>query len=100
MDGGHNILSEWFTANEMLYQLMFDFRWRLISDVVGGYYEVLLVILTGFIIHFIPEKIKNYYRNYFANLHVGFQILTSLLVVFLIYQIASTSLQPFIYFQF
>ena len=47
-----------------------------------------------------PEKIKNYYRNYFANLHVGFQILTSLLVVFLIYQIASTSLQPFIYFQF
>ena len=45
-------------------------------------------------------KIKNYYRNYFANLHVGFQILTSLLVVFLIYQIASTSLQPFIYFQF
>lgn len=100
MDGGHNILSEWFTANEMLYQLMFDFRWGLISDVVGGYYEVLLVILTGFIIHFIPEKIKNYYRNYFANLHVGFQILTSLLVVFLIYQIASTSLQPFIYFQF
>ena len=100
MDGAHNILSEWFTANEMLYQLMFDFRWGLISDVVSGYYEVLLVILTGFIIHFIPEKIKNYYRNYFANLHVGFQILTSLLVVFLIYQIASTSLQPFIYFQF
>ena len=39
MDSGHNILSEWFTANEMLYQLIFDFRWALISDVVSAYYR-------------------------------------------------------------
>jgi hypothetical protein len=100
LDEGHNILSEWFTANDMLYQLIYDFNWGLISDVFTAYYKVILVITLGFIIHFIPENIKIWYRNYFAKQHISVQILTSLLVVFLIYQIASTSLQPFIYFQF
>ena len=100
IDKGHNILSEWFTANEMLNQLLFDFRWSFLGEVVSVYYNVILVIILGFIIHFIPEKWKIWYRQKFANSHVSIQLLVCFVAVFIMYQIAATSLQPFIYFQF
>ena len=100
LDEGHNIISEWFTANEMLYQLLYDFRWSLFSDVFYGYYKVIFVIILGFLIHFIPEKYKLWYRCKFAKASVYLQLIICFFVVFIIYQIASTSLQPFIYFQF
>ena len=100
LDQGHNILSEWFTANEMLNQLIFDFRWSLMSEVITVYYKVILVIVLGFMIHFIPENWKVWYRTKFAQTHVLVQLSICFVAVFLMYQIASTSLQPFIYFQF
>ena len=100
IDKGHNILSEWFTANEMLNQLLFDFRWSFLGDVVSVYYNVIIVIILGFMIHFIPEKWKIWYRQKFANSHVAIQLLVCFVAVFIMYQIAATSLQPFIYFQF
>ena len=100
IDKGHNILSEWFTANEMLNQLLFDFRWSFLGEVVSVYYNVILVIILGFMIHFTPEKWKIWYRQKFANSHVSIQLLVCFVAVFIMYQIAATSLQPFIYFQF
>jgi len=100
MDTSHNILSEWFTANEMLYQLIFDFRISLIKEVVSEYYIIIFVISLGFLIHFIPEKSKIWYRKKFAQSNFFMQLAVCFLVIFVIYQIASTSLQPFIYFQF
>jgi D-alanyl-lipoteichoic acid acyltransferase DltB (MBOAT superfamily) len=100
LEDGHNIISEWFTANEMLTQLLYDFRWALIYDVFSVYYKVILVIIFGFIIHFIPEKYKVWYRRKFAQTSVFLQLLICFFVIFIIYQIAATNLQPFIYFQF
>jgi len=100
MDTSHNILSEWFTANEMLYQLIFNFRISLIKEVISEYYIIVFVISLGFLIHFIPEKSKIWYRKKFAQSNFFMQLAVCFLVIFVIYQIASTSLQPFIYFQF
>ena len=100
MDTSHNILSEWFTANQMLYQLIFDFRISLIKEVISEYYIIVFVICLGFIIHFIPEKLKIWYRKKFSQSNFFLQLAVCFLVIFVIYQIASTSLQPFIYFQF
>jgi len=58
------------------------------------------VIILGFMIHFVPEKWKIWYRQKFANSHVSIQLLVCFVAVFIMYQIAATSLQPFIYFQF
>ena len=70
------------------------------SEVITVYYKVILVIMVGFMIHFIPENWKVWYRNKFAQSHVTVQLGICLVAVFIMYQIASTSLQPFIYFQF
>ena len=100
MDEGHNIISEWFTANEILNQLIFNFKWSLISEVLVVYSNVFLVIILGFLIHFIPENWKFWYRNKFSNAPVLVQLMVCFVAVFFMYQVASTSLQPFIYFQF
>ena len=67
MDESHNILSEWFTANEILNQLFFNFQWSLIGDVISVYSNVFVVIVIGFLIHFIPEKWKFWYREKFSK---------------------------------
>ena len=100
MDKGHNIISEWFTANEILNQLIFNFKWSLISDVLVVYSNVFLVIILGFLIHFVPEDWKFWYRDKFSNSPVLVQLGVCFVAVFFMYQIASVSLQPFIYFQF
>ena len=100
IDQGHNIISEWFTANEILNQLFFNFQWDLIGDVLAVYSNVFLVIIFGFLIHFIPEKFKFWYREKFSTSPVLVQLLVCFTAIFFMYQVASTSLQPFIYFQF
>ena len=100
IDQGHNIISEWFTANEILNQLFFNFQWDLIGDVLAVYSNVFLVIIIGFLIHFIPEKFKFWYREKFSTSPVFVQLLVCFTAIFFMYQVASTSLQPFIYFQF
>ena len=100
MDESHNILSEWFTANEILNQLFFNFQWSLIGDVISVYSNVFIVIIIGFLIHFIPEKWKFWYREKFSKSSIFIQLIVCFSAVFIMYQIASTSLQPFIYFQF
>ncbi|MDC6470682.1 MBOAT family protein [Flavobacteriales bacterium] len=100
IDQGHNILSEWFTANEILNQLFFNFQWDLIGNVLAVYSNVFLVIIIGFLIHFIPEKFKFWYREKFSTSPVFVQLLVCFTAIFFMYQVASTSLQPFIYFQF
>ena len=100
IDQGHNIISEWFTANEILNQLFFNFQWDLIGDVLAVYSNVFLVIIIGFLIHFIPEKFKFWYREKFSTSSVFVQLLVCFTAIFFMYQVASTSLQPFIYFQF
>jgi hypothetical protein len=100
MDEGHNIISEWFTANDILNQLVFNFKWSLISEVLVVYRNVFLVIILGFLIHFIPENWKFWYRDKFSNFPVLVQLVVCFVAVFFMYQIASVSLQPFIYFQF
>ena len=96
----HNIISEWFTANDILNQLFFNFQLNLALEVLIVYQNVFTVIGIGFLIHFIPEKWKKWYRDKFATSSVLVQLLIGFVAVFFMYQIASTSLQPFIYFQF
>ena len=99
-DQGHDIIAEWFTANDMLTQLFTNFRLDLIADFIVSYYQVLLVMLLGFFIHLMPEKWKIWYRDKFSKANVTLQLGTSVIVVFILYQLASSDIQPFIYFQF
>jgi len=73
---------------------------NLLLEIIIAYKFVLAIVLIGFIIHWIPEKIKVAYRTRFATLHPVLMGLVGIIAVFVIYQFMNGEMQPFIYFQF
>ena len=61
---------------------------------------VFVVMLFGYVIHWLPDALKIKYRDWFVNTPVYMKIIICGVVVFIIYQSLSAELQPFIYFQF
>ncbi len=73
---------------------------ELTLNIIKGYAVVFAVILIGYLIHWIPEKIKQNYRTRFAELPPVAMGFVAVGAVFCIYQLVSGEMQPFIYFQF
>jgi D-alanyl-lipoteichoic acid acyltransferase DltB (MBOAT superfamily) len=96
----------WFRGESMqgtydlLHQVTHAFNWPLVPQMIVSYGKVLLIMLLGFVIHWLPESFKVKYRDWFINTPLYAKILISVVVVFIIYQSLSAELQPFIYFRF
>ncbi|MCG8697844.1 MAG: hypothetical protein MI922_07300, partial [Bacteroidales bacterium] len=85
---------------DMLSQIGTQFSWNLFPEIASSYWKVYSVMAFGLIVHWIPEKGKQMYRNWFMKRPMYQQIGIAVLVVFIIFQFVSADLQPFIYFQF
>ena len=64
------------------------------------YSNVFIVIIIGFLIHFLPEKWKFWYREKFSKSSILVQLIVCVSAIFIMYQIASTSLQLLYIFNF
>jgi len=71
-----------------------------VGDIIAGYDKVLAVIAGGFLIHWCPAKYKDYVRGVYVRLHTAWKVLLAVALFFALYQMKSTAIQPFIYFQF
>lgn len=93
-------LPSWATIKAMLNQIFFSFHPELATQVVYSYRAVLLLALFGFITHFVPNSWCN--RAVFALKKGGMvlSILALLSVIYIVIQVKSSEIQPFIYFQF
>ncbi len=84
----------------MLRQIFTSFHFELWPQVVSGYKYVLLFMGFGYLTHFLPdawqEKLIGGLRH--CNLPVYALLLTA--VIYIVIQIKSSAIQPFIYFQF
>jgi hypothetical protein len=87
-------------VNEIYDRIGNHFSLYLLWDVIVGYKAVLLTVLFGYLIHWIPESFKEKYRTIFAGLPIPAMVTACSLIIFLLYQIMSSEMQPFIYFQF
>jgi hypothetical protein len=68
--------------------------------VLPSYSKVFLLMAIGYIIHFLPEKIKESYRGLFIKIPLTAQLAAVFLVAILLYQMRTTEIMPFIYFRF
>lgn len=84
----------------MLGQIVGDFGWHLTSDVLWGFRSVFAMMLLGFVVHWLPERMKQGYRARFAALPLWAMALACIAVVFVVYQTVTAEAVPFIYFQF
>ena len=90
----------WDDAIMMLHQIAFNFKPEIALEVIVAFKNVLIVMVLGFLIHWIPAHIKFKYRMFFVRQPVWLQVIGSVVCIFLVYQIVSSDLQPFIYFDF
>ncbi len=88
-------------ANNMMYQIANAFgSIDTISEMIMSYRNIFIVVLVGFIIHWLPSTFKIKYKQWFVDSPIWMKAIAVLVSIFAIYQVSSADLQPFIYFQF
>jgi len=65
-----------------------------------AYWKVFAVIVLGFVLHWLPGRIKEKGMNWFIARPIYQKAILSAVLVVIIYQAVSAGLQPFIYFRF
>ncbi len=88
------------TATTMLHRIRTVFTPELIPNIISGYYKVWLMMLFGFITHWLSYNFKDKWRNKFINLPHWSQAIISAMVIFIVYQSICSDMVAFIYFQF
>ncbi len=87
-------------ASTMLHRIWNNFHPELIPKIMAGYYKVWLIMLFGFITHWLSYNFKDKWMEKFIALPHWQQAFISAIVVFIVYQSICADMQPFIYFQF
>jgi alginate O-acetyltransferase complex protein AlgI len=95
-----------FAANDMhtgwvmLGQIFNHFYFSNMVETVLGYYNIYLVLLFALITHVLPVKWKETYTQAFIRIPDYMKVIVMIITAFLLYQVLSADIQPFIYFQF
>jgi D-alanyl-lipoteichoic acid acyltransferase DltB (MBOAT superfamily) len=90
MEGARNVLSQIFN----------HFGGATVSAMMVSYANIFLIMLLGFTVHWLPASFKEKYRGWFITTPIYAKAIIIVLVVLIIFQVKSSVLQPFIYFQF
>lgn len=87
-------------ASQLISQIQDNFGIELAPDILTGFWKVFTVMFAGYLIHWLPTSIKDWYRKTFIKAPMAVQIIISFVTIVLLYQVISSDMQPFIYFQF
>ncbi len=88
------------SVGEILYQIIFHFNLGLISEFIAGYKIVMMLMLIGYILHFIPREAELAAQETIINMSLAGKAVFMLSIIILVIQTKSAGIQPFIYFQF
>ena len=65
-----------------------------------AYWKPITIVFAAFLIHILPKNFKRFYRHSFYKVPLFGKIIIIVFVVFILVQVKSSAIQPFIYFQF
>jgi D-alanyl-lipoteichoic acid acyltransferase DltB (MBOAT superfamily) len=87
-------------AGVMLTQIFSSFKPGNYATVLMAYLPVVVLIVSGYIMHFLPVTVKEAYRGLFIRIPLVFKFLIAAVVAVLLYKVGTDVVQPFIYFRF
>ena len=87
-------------AGEVISQIVNHFSGKIFFEFISGYKIVMLLMLLGYIMHFIPKSIESKSENWVINSSLTVKACLVIAVIVLVIQTKSAGIQPFIYFQF
>ena len=88
------------TVVVILQQIFGNFNWAVVPQVLEWYTPVLLLIAAGYVLHFVPARVDDAVRRLVTAAPAAVKVLLLVSVVWLVMQVKSSDIQPFIYFQF
>jgi D-alanyl-lipoteichoic acid acyltransferase DltB (MBOAT superfamily) len=87
-------------ALQVIHQISHNLRPDLLPAVVGSFRPVFALVALGYILHFLPDGLTFRLEGAVARRSVMEQAVLLTMVIWLVIQIKSAEIQPFIYFQF
>lgn len=87
-------------VNLMLNRIFTDFDFATIGERVIGYAPTYVIMVFGFVLHYIPLQWKHSTRDAFVRMPLVAKTALIAVVIFCCYQVQTADIQPFIYFQF
>lgn len=88
------------TGIDILEQVFTNFDLTLVPHIIAGYWEIFALILVGYIVHFIPERIQTRASERLVKNPLIVNAILMVLIIWAVMQVKSSEIQPFIYFQF
>ncbi len=84
----------------MINQITHSFQPHLFPQLVEGYWEVFALMALGYVLHFIPDNIQHWAEKCIIRMPLLLQAIFIVAVIYIVIQVKSSDIQPFIYFQF
>lgn len=88
------------TVGVMISNILYYFHAEVFIDFVKTYPLLIFILIFAYLVHWLPYSFKELYRGAFIRSNYIIKFLIVVAVIFIIYQIKSSDIQPFIYFQF
>ncbi len=87
-------------ANQVISQIFNQFRGSIAMQWIEGYKYVFALMLIGYLTQFVPKSAHTLTEKALTHSPVVVKSLIIVLVIWLVIQVKSSDIQPFIYFQF
>ena len=84
----------------MLTQIFTNFQPQLIGQFLMGYPEVSMLMVLGFVIHFLPTRWNDNTAALLARAPLVVNALLLIIMIIWVVQVKGSDVQPFIYFKF
>jgi len=88
------------TVVDILNQILFHFNAGLFSEVIEGYKVVMMLMVIGYLLHFMPREAELAAQETITSMPLAGKAAFMISVIILVIQSKSSGIQPFIYFQF
>jgi D-alanyl-lipoteichoic acid acyltransferase DltB (MBOAT superfamily) len=87
-------------VGRMLTQIFTQFEPGIFPQLVSGYRLIFLLMITGYAIHFMPEKVDRAIQKKITRMPLWAKAALLSIAIFVVIQMRSAEIVPFIYFQF
>jgi alginate O-acetyltransferase complex protein AlgI len=87
-------------ATQVIHQITHALRPDLLPQVIASFRPVFALVALGYILHFLPDGFTFQLEGALARRSVVTQAVLVTVVIWLVIQVKSAEIQPFIYFQF
>ncbi len=88
------------SAIDVVKQIIYFFKPEVFVQFVESFTPTFVLIFLGFFLHFLPSSLNDKIVTLLSKMNIFVQAIILTLIIWLVAQVQSADLQPFIYFQF